>query len=597
MACLNQAGADRCGAELSTAAGITGGKSLWTVGRSEGTACAITGTMDDAQSTDPLPPAYYLDHFMQVVEGVRARYGFLLTAAERRHLAAVEMLSLPARMLYARLVNRRGPCFRLDRLPYPEIGALDKPVSELLRAGLIEACRAPEAHSWAPLLACFTHAELKAGLRGAPAPRHARKEELLAWLGGWEGRGAWLDAFLATQPMVAIPQADPWPFLRFLFFGGMRDNLSDFVVRDLGLVVTESVDAARLSARYTTRGEAEDAFRMAVLYAAFRRVRAMETALQTLGWWRAQGVERASLCAGTLWLDRLVDRLGRLLEREGETGAALALYAESPVAPARERRARLLIKAGRPDEARALLRAILAAPCHAEEAYAARQMLARLERTARRSEARHYQHASAVILLDYPEGGVEAAVLAHYRSAGWQGVHSENWLWNAGFGLLLWDIIYDPAVGVFHSPVQMAPSDLHDPAFYSRRQAAIEARLALLDDKAAAFAVIERLFEAKKGIANPFVSWHEDLPRLLGIMLKRLPPAGLAASFRHLAQDVARHSRGLPDLFLWTDEEYRFIEVKAENDHLSAHQYEWLSFMDKAGLRVSLERIRRPAAP
>ena len=57
-----------------------------------------------------------------------------------------------------------------------------------------------------------------------------------------------------------------------------------------------------------------------------------------------------------------------------------------------------------------------------------------------------------IILLDYEDGEVEAAVLAHYRGQGWNCLHSENWLWNAAFGLLLWDIIYDPALGVFHSP-------------------------------------------------------------------------------------------------------------------------------------------------
>jgi hypothetical protein len=305
-------------------------------------------------------------------------------------------------------------------------------------------------------------------------------------------------------------------------------------------------------------------------------------------------VLRDALVGGVMQFDRLVDRLGRLLEREGEAEAAMALYATSPMAPARERRARLLIKAGRKEEALAILHAMRDNPGHHEEAYAARHLLARLDKTARRSEARHYQQVSDCLIIDYPDGGVEAAVLAHYRAAGWDGIHSENWLWNAAFGLLLWDVIYDPAVGVFHSPLQFAPSDLHDPSFYERRRAAIEARLAILSDADAAHAVMTAHFHAKGGLANPFVSWHEDLPRLLGIMLRRLPPPGFGGVLRRLAQDIKRHARGLPDLFLWTEDSYRFIEIKAENDHLSAHQYQWLRYFADADIRVSLEKIERP---
>ncbi|WP_284946261.1 VRR-NUC domain-containing protein [Acidisoma cladoniae] len=542
----------------------------------------------------PLDPVYYVDDFGQVIAGVRARYGFLLNGAEQRHLATLDGLGPTARMLYARLVNRKGPCFRVARLTYPEIGSLSAALAELLAEGLVEPCDdAMDPDARARLYACFTHAELKASLR-PHAPAGPRKDALLTWLSAWDGCDAWLMAFLRAHEVVRIPERDPWAFLRFLFFGDLRDNLSDFVTRALGHIVTETVEPARLRAHFQTRGAADDAYRMAMLYAAFRSRRDRQPAVATLAWWQAQAVDRAALSAGASTVDRLVDRLGRLLEREGEMDAALALYATCPVAPARERRARLLIKRGRRDEALSVLGAMAESPCHAEEDYVARHLLARLEKKSRRSEARHYQQTSDCLVIDYPDGAVEAAVLAHYHAAGWQGVHSENWLWNAAFGLLLWDVIYDPDIGVFHSPLQFAPSDLHEPVFYERRRGAIEARLALLADPGAAHAVMIGHFDAKLGIANPFVHWHEDLPRLLGILVDRLPPHGLAEVLRRIGRDIKRHARGLPDLFLWTDDSYRFVEIKAENDHLSPHQYQWLRYFADSDIRVSLEKIARP---
>jgi hypothetical protein len=50
----------------------------------------------------------------------------------------------------------------------------------------------------------------------------------------------------------------------------------------------------------------------------------------------------------------------------------------------------------------------------------------------------------------------------------------------------------------------------------------------------------------------------------------------------------------LPDLFLWTESKYRFVEVKAENDHLAPHQYEWLQVLTKAGIQVEVQRVLRP---
>ncbi len=540
---------------------------------------------------------YYLDHFTQVMEGVQVRYGFLLTAPEREHLVRLKALTTPALMLYARLVNRRGPCFRVARLVYLEIEPLDLAVAELLAAGLLQSCSGElDPATLEQVLDCFTHRELRAVLREQPLPKGMRKGEVLSWIAAWGGGGTWISQHLVSEPVVRIPDNDPWPFLRFLFFGELRDNLSDFVTRALGYVVTESFEAAHLAPHFASRAEAEDAYRMAALYVEFRHVRAAVPVERALAWWLDQAVDRAALLAGHAWFDRVVDRLGRLLERENLTVPALKLYETSPVAPARERRARLLIKSGQRDEAIMLLQAMRGQPCHAEEAYAARQLLARLERTSRRSEARGVELASSSLILDYEDGEVEAAVLAHYRGQGWNGLHSENWLWNAAFGLLLWDIIYDPALGVFHSPLQLGPSDLYAPAFYTRRQEAIETRLATLHNPDDALAIMRRNFEIKRGLANPFISWHEDLLEIMGVLLHRLPPAGLATALRHLAQNIGRHGRGLPDLFLWTDSAYRFVEVKAENDHLAPHQFEWLQVLIKAGIRVELERVLRPPA-
>lgn len=546
---------------------------------------------------------YYLSDFDSVIEGVKRRYAALLNADEHAYIVRLNALSAPARQLYVRLVNRKGPYFRVRRLEYPEIGALDAAIAELVANGLLETClAAPDPAQRLRLLACFTLPELKASLRAHAAPKPSGRAALLDWLAVWADSTAWMASLLTAHTLVGLPETDPWPFLRFLFFGELRDNLSDFVIRALGHVVTENIDTTALRPLFTSRAQADDAYRMACLYRHFSEIRDGKSALELLEWWRGHAIERQDLQDGHAWFDRLVDRLGRRLERENQPEAALELYASSPKAPARERRARLLIKAGRKTEAASLLQAMAAAPCHPEEAYAARQLLARLEKNARQTEAWQFQRISRTLDLPYtPRSGlgdaatnVETAVLNHYRAQGWQGVHAENWLWNASFGLLLWDIIYDPSLGGFHSPLQFAPADLYSPDFYRSRQQAIETRLEALRQPRRAFEIAAGHFAAKQGIANPFVAWHEDLPAILEVMLQRVPPDGHAAVLRQMARNPRHHAHGFLDLFIWNDTDYRFIEIKGENDRLAGHQFEWLRFFAEAGINVSLEQVRRP---
>jgi len=553
-------------------------------------------------------PAYYLNDFHSVIQGVEQLHGSLLNADEQAYLRKLKALSLPAQQLYARLVNRKGPYFRVTRLAYPEIGVPDQPIAELVAHRLLEICvTLPPVPRQKRLLACFTLPELVAALKNHAAPKRACRAAFLDWLGAWEGFGAWGSRILKEHLVVELPESDPWPFMRFLFFGELRENLSDFVTRALGHIVTESFAPANLHPCFSSRAQADDAYRMARYYQTFAEIRETRPAAELLEWWHGHGIGRHALADGRFWFDRLVDRLGKRLERENEIDAALALYATSPVAPARERQARLLIKTGRPAEAVTLLQTMQATPCHPEEAYTARHLLARLEKRSRRSEAREFQLAGRTITLPYaprngavetaggqPDMNVEAAVLAYYRAQGWQGVHAENWLWNASFGLLLWDIIYDPALGVFHSPLQFAPSDLYTPDFYNRRQHAIEARLISLQNPLQAYQIISRHCQAKHGLANPFVAWHENLPDILSVMLERVPPDGHAAVLRHMARNFRHHSHGFLDLFIWNAQDYRFIEIKGENDHLAAHQFEWLRFFAEAGIKVSLEKVQRP---
>ncbi len=545
--------------------------------------------LNDSQPS-ALAPDYYLQHFWQVIDGVEKQYWDLLNFAEHRYLKTLRQLSPPALVLYVRLINRKGPYFRQNKLDYLAAEQLPMALAELVKAQLLNFVASEKP---APdCLHCFTQTELLQNLKDL-LPPGLRKAELLVWLTEWPQYPNWLTNLLVQEPVLCLAAADPWPFLKFLYFGYLTENLSGFAVKALGHVVPETVTTAAFKPNFSARAEAETCYRIEGIYAEFRILRAARTATEVHHWWQGQQILRADLpLKAQAVFDRLIAKLGRLLEREKAIEMAIALYQTSPVAPARERLVRIYIKQNNRAAAQVLCDTMLAAPCHAEEAYAAQQLRNWLNGGKRLTQARILLNEGEAIQLTY-DGTVEAAALVHFAGQGWQGMHSENWLWNALFGLLFWDIIYDPSYGTFHQPLQLAPTDLYEAKFYPSRQAAIQQRLNLVYDQRACLDLLQTHHINKQGIANPFIGWHAELFSVLEITVQQVTANALIAVMEHMAKDLRRLRRGFPDLFLWQEGRYRLVEVKSTNDQLSPQQYQWLTFLQAQQIPASIQRIDR----
>ena len=88
-----------------------------------------------------LPVGYYRDNFLLVLDHGDSLYGDLLGDEEKAFSAAFRSRSLAAQRLYVRLISRKGPLFRSDRLRYQEIGDVSGPAAELEAVGLLAVDR------------------------------------------------------------------------------------------------------------------------------------------------------------------------------------------------------------------------------------------------------------------------------------------------------------------------------------------------------------------------------------------------------------------------------------------------------------------------
>jgi hypothetical protein len=186
-----------------------------------------------------LPPGYYLENFHTVLQGVEERYGDLLHPEERARLGQFQRLPKGARRLYVRMLTREGPWFRPDKLEYPDIPEGPAALAALLEHGF---CLGPEQAGPEALVALLRKEELAAWLRtfSVPFARTLPRAALAqALLGGVEGSR--LQAALGASLRPVAPACLDWVrLLFFLFFGNGDQDLTAFILADLGRVRYES---------------------------------------------------------------------------------------------------------------------------------------------------------------------------------------------------------------------------------------------------------------------------------------------------------------------------------------------------------------------
>lgn len=544
-----------------------------------------------------LPPKYYLENFNSLLAFVERMYADLLTASERAFINRFNGLSEEAKCLFLRFANRRGLFFRTDKLVYPEIFGIREALDELL---FQDFCQLPD-HSHEPIsrhyLAIFGKEELMQVYKQL-YPRQKgvgkwKKPELLERL---IKEGKWEDLLMATAaigPVVKHNFEQELELLKFLFFGHLGGDMSEFVIRDLGHLQYETADEDKLVARFNSRREIEDKLAVSLAYEHFRKLRELDCPDSLYSWFAGWCGEHPSLCelAKPLF-NRLSLKVARILERYQQYLQALSVYEKADQPPSRERRVRLLHKTGALDEARALCAQMELEPLNADELFFAQDFSRRLrQKKARKSTTLHLKEAEVISISEAWRQQVEKGVMQYYADRGQEAMYSENYLWRSLFGLLFWDIIFDLEAPVYHSPLQRVPSDLYQPLSPENRQARMQSRMRSLKSRKKLLAYTEKVYAEKYGLDNLLVGWHENTLPLVQAALRKLKPGQLEMVLMEMAANLKENAKGFPDLFVFSKDSFSFIEVKSPNDSLSARQLFWLRFFKQAGIPARVVKV------
>ncbi len=532
------------------------------------------------QRRGPLPTFYYHEHFIEMLDFVAQHYAHTFLAEHAAFVDDFRVLPRDAQCLYVRLVNRKGRVFARNRLRYPELGDMPPLINELSAGGWVGEA---DADHFEEMLTFLTRDELYRVLlpRFAGLARSMKKAQLVTFARENMPAREFIAA-LDTDRILVQGRADEVSYLLFLYFGRIRNGLSQFTMRDLGLVRTQDLGDT-YEPRFGDRAEALENF-----YFASRLNRLDRLPIEDAKQWPEPNFSSSSRLR-----DELAYLAGRQTEKSGDVIAARRFYETGESAQCSERVVRLLLASNQRDEAQRFLERCLDDPRSDEEWLVARDLYKRKFHKKRTSESTDMLRAGEVIEIDEScSGAPERAVVAHFEGRGQQAFRSENLLWRTLFGLLFWNELFGGEEATTSSPFDFLPTSLANGRFHEQFADAIESRLALLNDTGAAKREILKASARHYGKANGVFRWRESMNDAVMALLDHAAPSSVAQVLRRMARDYEDQRYGYPDLLVIDEDGARFVEVKTAGDQLRRNQVLRIRQLREAGFRADVVRVK-----
>lgn len=240
---------------------------------------------------------YYVDHFLYLINEVERDNASLLSAEERDYINHVRALPVPALQLYIRLLNRKGVFFRKDKLAYLSAHDLHAAIDVLQAQGFLKK-QTDFTQDCDAILSLFTVGELKDLTKAFGLPSSLRRDDYCAVIKKRADFTQWFGALTRQYPVIVL-EVSCWEFLKFLYFGRITPNLSDFVIHELGHINPEPVHKGAGEARFVSYAEARCCFDMHLFYEEFRSIRDDAEPLELWNWFRQQGKDRNRIGSGS----------------------------------------------------------------------------------------------------------------------------------------------------------------------------------------------------------------------------------------------------------------------------------------------------------
>ena len=549
-----------------------------------------------------LAPKYYHENFNYLLSFVDDKYKEILNENERLFLEKYHQLSEDEQCLFIRFCNRKGNLFNEKTLKYPEINSIPDCLENLRKNKFIIEF-GDEHVGFVSELLSFLKKEEVLKIFEEPLLKSAKKlskSDLISLVLETYTHQKITTFFANETPILKVNFEIETAFIKYLFFGNRYSDMSEFVMRDLGIMQYEKIEEDQFIARFTTRLEAEDRWQVSIYRESFEELKEFEQPKEVFNWFmtileNTKNISEIALPS----LEKLKIRVATFLEKNKEYDKALQIFNLATCPPSRERVVRILIKKNLIPEAIAAAELILENPKNADEHFFATDNLNKLKlkiTKSRKSTTEKLDTANEISISMGYKYRVELGTMHYFMAEGYHTAFTENHLWRALFGLVFWDIIFDPSLVAFHHPLQKRPSDLYLPDFFEKKQTYILAQLNQFETAIDLINFVANKYNEKLNITNPFVVWLDEIWDLVRVLIEKIELSKLKIVLTEMAKNLNENTRGFPDLMIWKGNELEFIEVKSPTDSLSNQQLYWLHFFEKVGIKSSVLRVNYDAS-
>ena len=552
-------------------------------------------------SKQPIPDLstfYYWENFNYVLGYVKKQYQNLLSDSEILFIQEFENLSKESQCLYLRLASRRALWFREEKLTYVEISNIPLRLNELGENGFIRFASKLDSVDLGSILSVFSKKEciaLTSKIAHFPKFTSTIAKEHLVDLCKPFGNELLQELNVMTSRLICPVQLEYFTFIQFLFFGTKFRDMSEFVIRDLGHRQYVVVNEEEFIPYFQSRKEAIEKWKISIWRERFQELsKDSESTYELVESWNQDILpmyeDISDVAMGSF--ERALFSLGRWLERLGYMELALDIYEPSFSCLSLERRVRILAKLKRIDEALLLAKLGLEIAFSPKETHFFEDFILKQNSKKHIKVVTQSLKSSPTLLIDIKwKGNVEMGVMHYFENMGYSAHFTENHLWKNVLGILCWDLVFDEKQTGIHHPFQWAPSHYSSEGFTLGKEKDFEDKISLLGSIDSFIIYALEIKENHEGKLNPLIDWYTLDIQLIRELVHIVPFESLSKVLRYLWTHLSTHAKGFPDLFIFKDSEYQFIEVKSPTDHLSAIQYFWHDFLIKSGIKFELYRV------
>ena len=533
---------------------------------------------------------YYLLNFNALVKFVASQYGDLISVEEWEFVRRFQLLSTDAAKLFVRLCLRTRVCYFSEQLVYSEISSIDGAIDELKKNEFVLINPIMEG---VDLLNVLTKEDLKSLFTDKSIKGSLKKEFLVENILSSYSIKKIYEIIFKTKILVYKNKDKEVEALLHFFFGNRFQNLTEFVLQDLGMVTYEKYVIDKSSRLFSNRLDfehslilsqlSEESF-LAVEADDFETVVAIEKQIPAVSSNRKKKKQKG----------KILNRCAAYLEKNKLLEEALLLYQQTDRIPSRERQARILKTLSRKEESIKLCEQILEDSFSEDEKEFAESFLHKLNTNKNKVKTQQPIFKEILILENQNEKSVEQISLEFLQSI-YHSVHFvENTLMNSLFGLWFWEEIFAPIQGAFCHPFQFGPLDLFTDDFYQARKSGILIKIDQLkgDPNVVKNNFIKK-YETKFGIANHLVYWEMISKEMVEATLACIPLQHIEVIFKRMLLGLKENSSGFPDLIAFAKDlkSYEMIEIKGPGDKLQKNQTRWFEYFKQNQISCRLIHV------